>query len=41
MAHQVSEKGDVIALFQKVHCKAMAKRVRIYDGRIDPIFAGQ
>ena len=41
MAHQVSEEGDVVASFQKVLCKTMAKGVWIYDGRIDPIFAGQ
>ena len=41
MAHQVSEKRDIITSFQKILCKTMAERVRIYDGRIDPIFAGQ
>ena len=41
VSHEVSKKCDVVTAIQKVLRKTMAKRVRIYDGRIDPIFAGQ
>ena len=37
MTHQISKKCDIVALFQKVFCEAMAERVRINNGGINTI----